>query len=72
MPACDLPSDRRGSGFARPLAAPPWGGGAEGASGGSHHLLPSLASSSGLNTERNSGGMTSYCLGSSLEAMFRK
>ena len=26
----------RGTGFAGPLVAPPWGGGAEGASGGEH------------------------------------
>jgi len=29
--------NRRGTGFAGPLAVPPWGGGAEGASGGSHY-----------------------------------
>jgi hypothetical protein len=33
--AChDLPSGRRGTGSAGPLAAPPWGGSAEGAPGG--------------------------------------
>ena len=41
------PSGRRGTGFAGPLAAPPWGGGAEGASGGGHvsssQVQPSLA-----------------------------
>ncbi|MDG5977841.1 hypothetical protein H010_21496, partial [Hydrogenophaga taeniospiralis CCUG 15921] len=61
----------RGTGFAGPQVAPPWGGGAEGASGGGHYLPPSLASDAGLNTERDSGGVTSYCLGNSLEAMFR-
>jgi hypothetical protein len=32
------PSSRRGTGSARPQAAPPWGGGGEAASGGNHFL----------------------------------